>query len=80
MGGSHGLGAAGLAAGGADEVEYGLGGLGEVGVVGGLGVRLRLLHAPQQHAAVTAPQRQPRHCRRAAAKREVLLLRRGGEV
>jgi hypothetical protein len=59
--GSYGLGAAGLAAGGAYEVEDGLGGLGEVGVGGGLGVRLRLLHAPQQHAAVAALQRQPRH-------------------
>ena len=62
--GSYGLGAAWLAAVGADEVEDGLGGLDEVGVVGDLGVRLRLLHAPQLRATVAAPQRQPRHCRR----------------
>lgn len=62
--GSYGLGAARLAAVGADKVEDGLGGLDEVGVVGGLGVRLRLLHTPQLRAAVAAPQRQPRHCRR----------------
>jgi len=62
--GYYGLGEAWLAAVGADEVEDGLGGLDEVGVVGDLGVRLRLLHAPQLGAAVAAPQRQPRHCRR----------------
>jgi hypothetical protein len=54
MVGSYGLGAAWLAAVGADEVEDGLGGLDEVGVVGGLGVRLRLLHTTQLRAAVTA--------------------------
>jgi len=41
---------------GADEVEDGLGGLDEVGMAGDLGVRLRLLHAPQLRTAVTAPQ------------------------
>jgi hypothetical protein len=54
MVGSYGLGAAWLAAVGADEVEDGLGGLDEIGVVGGLGVRLRLLHTTQLRAAVTA--------------------------
>ena len=43
--GSYGLGEAWLAAVGEDEVQDGLGGLDEVGVVGDLGVRLRLLHA-----------------------------------
>jgi len=47
---------------GADEVEDGLGGLDEVGMAGDLGVRLRLLHAPQLRTAVTAPQWEPRHC------------------
>lgn len=65
---SYGLGPAWLAAVGADEVEDGLGGLDEVGVVRGLGVRLRLLHAPQLRAAVAAPQRQPRHCRPRSAR------------
>ena len=54
--GSYGLREAWLAANGADEVEDGLGGLDEVGMAGDLGVRLRLLHAPQLRTAVTAPQ------------------------
>jgi hypothetical protein len=40
-------------------------------VVRDLGVRLRLLHAPQLRAAVAAPQRQPRHCRRRSDRLEL---------
>lgn len=51
---SYGFGAAGLAARGADEVKDGLGGFGEVGVFGELGVLLSFLHRSQEGPTVTA--------------------------
>lgn len=49
-----GFGAAGFAAGGADEVEDGLGGFGEVGVFGELGVFLSFFHRFQEGPTVSA--------------------------
>ena len=59
--GSDGFGSAGFAASGANEVENGFGGFGEVRVVGELRVLLRFFYGLQQSPAVPALERNPRH-------------------
>lgn len=59
----YGSGAAGFAAGGADEIEDSFCRFREVGVFGELRMLLRLLDALEEGAAIAAAKRQPRHLR-----------------
>ena len=58
---AYSFGSAGLGTNGADEVEDGFGGLGEVGVGGELGVFLGFLHGFQESSTVSTLERYACH-------------------